>query len=79
MSKVGIVIVSHSRKVAEGTADMVRQMVGGDIAVAHAGGNAAGGLGTDIGAIKSAIVIGILHHEGIVDTLRVSLTGNTIL
>lgn len=55
MSKVGIVIVSHSRKVAEGTADMVRQMVGGDIAVAHAGGNAAGGLGTDIGAIKSAI------------------------
>ncbi|MGA7804074.1 MAG: PTS mannose transporter subunit IID, partial [Bradyrhizobium sp.] len=25
---VGIVIVSHSRKIAEGAADMVRQMVG---------------------------------------------------
>ena len=28
MSNVGIVIVSHSPKIAEGAADMVRQMVG---------------------------------------------------
>ena len=28
MKNVGIVIVSHSPKVDEGTADMVRQMVG---------------------------------------------------
>ena len=28
MESVGVVIVSHSPKVAEGAADMVRQMVG---------------------------------------------------
>ena len=52
---VGIVIVSHSPKVAEGATDMVRQMVGSSVTVAHAGGNAEGGLGTDVGAIMAAI------------------------
>lgn len=55
MSNVGIVIVSHSAKVAEGAADMVRQMVGDEVPLAHAGGNADGGLGTDVGAIMAAI------------------------
>jgi dihydroxyacetone kinase phosphotransfer subunit len=55
MNKVSIVIVSHSAKVAEGAADMVRQMVGTSVAVAWAGGNAQGGLGTDVAAIKAAI------------------------
>jgi dihydroxyacetone kinase phosphotransfer subunit len=55
MHKVSIVIVSHSSKVAEGAADMVRQMVGTHIAVAWTGGNAQGGLGTDVVAIKAAI------------------------
>jgi phosphoenolpyruvate---glycerone phosphotransferase subunit DhaM len=55
MSNVGIVIVSHSAKVAEGAADMVRQMVGDEVPLAHAGGNADGGLGTDVGAILAAI------------------------
>ena len=54
-SNVGIVIVSHSAKVAEGAADMVRQMVGDEVPLAHAGGNADGGLGTDVGAIMAAI------------------------
>jgi dihydroxyacetone kinase phosphotransfer subunit len=53
--KVGIVIVSHSPKVAEGAADMVRQMVGDTIRVAFAGGNSDGGIGTDVGAIMTAI------------------------
>ena len=44
---VGIVIVSHSPKVAEGAADMVRQMVGDEVPCAWTGGNPAGGLGTD--------------------------------
>jgi PTS hybrid protein len=55
MSNVGIVIVSHSSKVAEGAADMVRQMVGEEVPLAWTGGNAAGGLGTDFAAIGAAI------------------------
>ena len=55
MSNVGVVIVSHSPKVAEGAADMVRQMVGDNVPIAYAGGNADGGLGTDVGAIVAAI------------------------
>jgi len=55
MSNVGIVIVSHSPLVAEGTADMVRQMVGEEVRVAHCGGNPEGGLGTSVEAILAAI------------------------
>jgi phosphoenolpyruvate---glycerone phosphotransferase subunit DhaM len=55
MANVGIVIVSHSPKVAEGAADMVRQMVGDNVPIAYAGGNPDGGLGTDVGAIMAAI------------------------
>jgi dihydroxyacetone kinase phosphotransfer subunit len=53
--RVGIVIVSHSPKVAEGAADMVREMVGREVKVAHCGGNPEGGLGTDVARIKAAI------------------------
>jgi dihydroxyacetone kinase phosphotransfer subunit len=52
---VGIVIVSHSPKVAEGTADMVRQMVGDEVPCAWTGGDPAGGLGTDAVRIREAI------------------------
>ena len=52
---VGIVIVSHSAKIAEGAADMVRQMVGDAVPLAYTGGNANGGLGTDVAAIMAAI------------------------
>jgi phosphoenolpyruvate---glycerone phosphotransferase subunit DhaM len=52
---VGIVIVSHSPDVAKGTADMVRQMVGTDVPLAWCGGNPAGGLGTSVAAIGTAI------------------------
>ena len=55
MKNVGIVIVSHSPLVAEGAADMVRQMVGDEVPVAHCGGNGAGGLGTSVEAILAAI------------------------
>jgi phosphoenolpyruvate---glycerone phosphotransferase subunit DhaM len=55
MSNVGIVIVSHSTKVAEGAADMVRQMVGGSVSLAFSGGNAEGGLGTSVESIMAAI------------------------
>ncbi len=53
--RVGIVIVSHSPDVARGTADMVRQMVGADVPLAHCGGNPDGGLGTSVEKILAAI------------------------
>lgn len=55
MSNVGIVIVSHSPLVAEGAADMVRQMVGDEVPLAWCGGDPSGGLGTSVEAILSAI------------------------
>jgi PTS hybrid protein len=53
--RVALVLVSHSPKVAEGAADMVREMVGAEVRVAHCGGNPDGGLGTDVAAIQAAI------------------------
>lgn len=55
MNNVGIVIVSHSPLVAEGTADMVRQMVGDEVPLAWCGGDPDGGLGTSVEAILAAI------------------------
>ncbi len=55
MSNVGIVIVSHSPDVARGTAEMVRQMVGDEVPLAHCGGNPDGGLGTSVPTIIDAI------------------------
>ena len=52
---VGIVIVSHSRDIAKGTADMVRQMVGNEVKVAFCGGDPDGGLGTNVASICDAI------------------------
>lgn len=52
--KVGLVIVSHSAEVAHGAADMARQM-GGDVTVVDAGGDADGGLGSDVSKIMAAI------------------------
>jgi phosphoenolpyruvate---glycerone phosphotransferase subunit DhaM len=55
LSNVGIVIVSHSPLVAEGAADMVRQMVGEEVPLAWCGGDPRGGLGTSVEAIINAI------------------------
>lgn len=52
---VGIVVVSHSPKVAEGAIDMVRQMVGDSVKLAWTGGDPGGGLGTDVARILDAI------------------------
>lgn len=54
-AKVGIVIVSHSIEVANGTAAMVRQMVGEELPLAACGGDPDGGLGTDVAKIIAAI------------------------
>lgn len=52
---VGILVVSHSPKVAEGTVDMVRQMVGDDVRCKGVGGTADGRLGVDTAAILAGI------------------------
>lgn len=55
MPNVGIVIVSHSSLVANGTREMVLQMVGDEVQVAACGGDADGGLGTNVSDILNAI------------------------
>ena len=51
---VGLVLVSHSPQIAEGTAELVRQMAG-EVEVVPVGGDADGGFGTDPERIKAAI------------------------
>jgi PTS hybrid protein len=51
---VGLVLVSHSPQIAEGTAELVRQMAG-EVEVAAVGGDPDGGFGTDPERIKAAI------------------------
>ena len=51
---VGIVIVSHSAKVAEGALELCRQMAA-DVPMAAAGGLPDGGIGTDFQKIYEAV------------------------
>jgi phosphoenolpyruvate---glycerone phosphotransferase subunit DhaM len=52
---VGLVIVSHSRLIAEGTAELAAQMAGPDVRIVPAGGMADGAIGTDAARIAEAI------------------------
>ena len=54
---VGIVVVAHSRELAEGVCALARQMAGGDrpVAITAAGGLEEGGLGTSFEAIQRAV------------------------
>jgi len=52
---VGIVVVSHSRQLAEGVVELAGQMAGDEVALVAAGGGRDGGLGTDADAIAEAI------------------------
>ena len=51
---VGIVIVSHSEKIAEGVVELARQMAA-DVPLAAAGGLEDGSIGTDFQKIYSAV------------------------
>ena len=51
---VGLVLVSHSPQIAEGTAELVRQMAG-EVDVAAVGGDSEGTFGTDTERIQGAI------------------------
>jgi phosphoenolpyruvate---glycerone phosphotransferase subunit DhaM len=52
---VGLVIVSHSRRLAEGLKELVDQLTRGQVAVVQAGGIADGALGTDAVLVAAAI------------------------
>jgi dihydroxyacetone kinase phosphotransfer subunit len=52
---VGIVLVSHSALLAEGAAELVRQLAGEDVPVEPAGGLPDGGLGTSSELIEQAV------------------------
>ena len=51
---VGLVLVSHSPQIAEGTAELVRQMAG-EVEITAVGGDSDGGFGTDPERIRAAI------------------------
>jgi phosphoenolpyruvate---glycerone phosphotransferase subunit DhaM len=51
---VGLVVVSHSAKIAEGIVELAGQMAG-EVRIQAAGGTDDGGLGTDAGMIAEAI------------------------
>jgi phosphoenolpyruvate-protein phosphotransferase/dihydroxyacetone kinase phosphotransfer subunit len=53
---VGLVLVSHSSSLAEGTAALAREMGGADVAIATAGGlDDEGGIGTDAMRVLAAV------------------------
>lgn len=52
---VGLVVVSHSSRIAEGTAELAGQMAGPDVRIIPAGGMEDGTIGTDAARIAVAI------------------------
>lgn len=52
---VGLVIVAHSRQLAEGVREVAEQMTGGAVTIRAVGGAADGSLGTDPDGITRAI------------------------
>ena len=52
---VGLVVVSHSSRIAEGTAELAGQMAGPDVRIVTAGGMADGTIGTDVARIAEAV------------------------
>ena len=52
---VGLVVVSHSSRIAEGTAELAGQMAGPDVRIVPAGGMEDGTIGTDAARIAVAI------------------------
>jgi len=55
-SRVGIVVVSHSSRLAEGVVELAGQMAGDAVALIPVGGAPDGGLGTDADRIGRALL-----------------------
>lgn len=56
-AKVGIVLVSHSAALAEGTAEVAGQIGGGSVTIATAGGTDDGRIGTSIDKVQRALAL----------------------
>jgi len=54
-ARVGLVLVSHSARIAEGVAELVRELGGEEVPVEAAGGLPDGGLGTSSELIEQAV------------------------
>jgi phosphoenolpyruvate---glycerone phosphotransferase subunit DhaM len=54
---VGIVLVSHSAQLAEGTAELAGQIGGGTVTIAAAGGTDDGRIGTSIDKVQRAVLL----------------------
>jgi PTS hybrid protein len=54
-AKVGIVLVSHSAALAEGTAELAGQIGGGTVTIATAGGTDDGRIGTSVAKVQRAL------------------------
>jgi phosphoenolpyruvate---glycerone phosphotransferase subunit DhaM len=54
-ANVGIVLVSHSAPLAEGTAELAGQVGGGSVTIATAGGTDDGRIGTSLAKIQRAV------------------------
>ncbi|HEY0452653.1 dihydroxyacetone kinase phosphoryl donor subunit DhaM [Actinophytocola sp.] len=54
MTRVGLVVVSHSARLADGVVEVAAQMAP-DVRVVAAGGTADGGIGTDFDAVSAAL------------------------
>jgi dihydroxyacetone kinase phosphotransfer subunit len=52
---IGLVVVSHSDKAAEGICDIAAQMGGGNARIEAAGGDGDGGVGTNANQIEEAL------------------------
>jgi PTS hybrid protein len=52
---VGVVLVSHSRRLAEGLVELVRELGGDQVPIIAAGGMDDGSLGTSYGRIEQAV------------------------
>jgi dihydroxyacetone kinase phosphotransfer subunit len=55
VAAVGLVVISHSRTLAEGVAELVRGLGIGGVPVEPAGGDVDGGLGTSIERVERAV------------------------
>jgi PTS hybrid protein len=54
-ARVGIVLVSHSARLAEGVAELLRQLGADEVPIGVAGGTPDGGIGTDYELVAAAI------------------------
>jgi PTS hybrid protein len=63
---IGILVVSHSAKAAEGIAEIASQMSGGIVPVRAVGGTEEGGLGTSVPGIVEALGGLLEKAEGVV-------------